>query len=76
MYPINTRENTTLFNRYLKKACKSKNIIPVGRLGLYRYLDMDQAISLVFDMMPLIEKWILLNSKKKYERISELIKSY
>lgn len=43
-YPVNTVDNT---NRYLKykDMSKSDNIIFCGRLGDYRYYDMDGAIS-------------------------------
>ena len=44
LYPIYTKKNIELFNRYLTKACKSDNIIPVGRLGLYKYLEMGKAM--------------------------------
>ncbi len=76
MYPINTKENYALFNRYLNEACKSDKIIPVGRLGLYKYLDMDKAILLSMNMVQLIEKWINLSQKSRYLRLKALLKKY
>jgi len=45
-YPINTVQNEKLFNKYLKKICRQKNLITMGRLGLYAYLPMDKAIEM------------------------------
>ena len=45
-YPVNDSENSVLYERYLKLAEKEKNVHFGGRLGLYRYLDMDQVIEL------------------------------
>jgi UDP-galactopyranose mutase len=74
MYPIYTKQNIKLFDRYLVEACKSSKIIPVGRLGLYKYLEMGQAISLAMDMIPLIEEWKNLSPKKRYVEIKKLLK--
>jgi UDP-galactopyranose mutase len=76
MYPINTKENCTLFDKYLKEACKSDKIIPIGRLGLYKYLDMDKAISLAIKMIQLIKKWKNLGKNSRYVRIKALLKKY
>ncbi|MFX1390384.1 MAG: UDP-galactopyranose mutase [Promethearchaeota archaeon] len=75
LYPIYTQQNINLFNKYLIEACKSDKIIPIGRLGLYKYLEMGQAISLSMNMLPLIEKWKKLNSSKRYHEIKELLYS-
>jgi len=74
MYPIYTRQNIELFNKYLIEACKSDKIIPIGRLGLYKYLEMGQAISLAMNMVPLIKKWKKLNPKKRYSEIKDLLR--
>lgn len=44
-YPINNEFNNNLYNKYIK-LLKSKypNIIPGGRLGKYKYFDMDVTI--------------------------------
>ncbi|MXP56156.1 UDP-galactopyranose mutase [Pantoea sp. Mhis] len=44
-YPIGQISKINLFNKYVDKAKKEKNITFVGRLGTYRYLDMDTTIS-------------------------------
>jgi UDP-galactopyranose mutase len=73
LYPIYTKENIELFNKYLIEACKSDKIIPIGRLGLYKYLEMGQAISLAMDMIPLIEEWKNLNYIDRYSEIKNLL---
>ncbi len=73
LYPIYTKENIELFNRYLIEACKSETIIPIGRLGLYKYLEMGQAMSLAMDMIPLIENWKVLGPKDRYLEIKKLL---
>lgn len=76
MYPINTRENIELAFQYLKEACKSEKIIPVGRLGLYKYLDMDKAISLSMDMIYLIEEWKKIKPNERYSRLCMLLNKF
>lgn len=45
-YPIRDKKNDQLYNKYLKII--DKNIIPAGRLGLYKYLNMDEIIGEAF----------------------------
>jgi UDP-galactopyranose mutase len=45
-YPFPDRANRELYERYAALAARSlPNVIFAGRLGEYRYLDMDQAIA-------------------------------
>lgn len=44
MYPVPTTENLALYGRYRAEADKLKNIIIGGRLGSYRYMNMDETI--------------------------------
>ena len=44
-YPVNDEKNGTLYARYREKADKEEKIIFGGRLGEYRYYDMDQVIA-------------------------------
>lgn len=43
-YPVNDEKNGRLFEAYKKKARGEKNIIFGGRLGEYKYYDMDQVV--------------------------------
>ncbi|MBP5433329.1 UDP-galactopyranose mutase [Ruminococcus sp.] len=44
-YPINDQRNGALYERYRQLAEKEKNVIFGGRLGEYKYYDMDKVIS-------------------------------
>jgi UDP-galactopyranose mutase len=76
MYPVNTTSNDELFDRYLQEMCKSKNICPAGRLGLFKYLDMDKAVEVAFDMIDIIEKYETLTPQNRYQELQEIRKRY
>lgn len=44
-YPINDEKNSKLYERYKALADKEDNVIFGGRLGEYKYYDMDQVIA-------------------------------
>ncbi len=44
-YPINNEKNNLLYKRYLALAQSEPDIIFGGRLGMYRYMDMDKVIA-------------------------------
>ena len=48
-YPINDDQNTELYNRYAALAEAQPNVIFGGRLGHYRYYDMDKVIRAALD---------------------------
>ena len=43
-YPINDEKNNLLYNKYKELASKDENVIFGGRLGEYKYYDMDKVI--------------------------------
>ncbi|MBO4374432.1 MAG: UDP-galactopyranose mutase [Lachnospiraceae bacterium] len=43
-YPVNDEKNNALYGKYQELANKEKNVIFGGRLGQYRYFDMDDTI--------------------------------
>ena len=49
-YPVNDEKNGSLYNQYKELASKESNIIFGGRLGEYKYYDMDAVIASVLDM--------------------------
>ena len=49
-YPVNDEKNNTLFARYRELAAKEKNVIFGGRLGDYKYYDMDKVIEAALDL--------------------------
>jgi len=49
-YPVNDEKNSTLYEKYKELASKEKNVIFGGRLGQYKYYDMDKTIRAALDM--------------------------
>lgn len=45
-YPIKNTENSQLYLQYAFESEKYKGLCVIGRLGLYKYLDMDKTLSL------------------------------
>ena len=52
-YPVNDGVNNALYQKYIERAQQERNVIFGGRLGSYRYYNMDQII------------WAALESAKK-----------
>lgn len=50
-YPVNDEKNGILNKKYKKLADKEKNVIFGGRLGEYKYYDMDQVIASVLERL-------------------------
>ena len=49
-YPIPTDDNANLYHRYLYEAEKYKNVYFLGRLGDYKYYNMDGAIQRAIEL--------------------------
>ena len=49
-YPVNDEKNGKLYAKYRKMADREKNVIFGGRLGEYKYYDMDAVIASALDM--------------------------
>ena len=49
-YPVNDAKNGALYSRYKGLAAAEKNVIFGGRLGEYKYYDMDQVIAAALEM--------------------------
>ena len=50
-YPINNDRNNMLFSKYQEMAAKEANVLFGGRLGQYKYYDMDKVIEAAFHMV-------------------------
>lgn len=57
-YPINTKNNQKLYNQYCNLALKEK-VIFCGRLGGYKYIDMDQSLYLAIELFKKIYNMIV-----------------
>ncbi len=49
-YPVNDEANGTLYAKYKELADKEANVIFGGRLGEYKYYDMDKVIEVALDV--------------------------
>ena len=54
-YPINNEHNNTLYEKYIALAKERPNVIFGGRLGEYRYYDMDKVIECALDLVKRVE---------------------
>lgn len=50
-YPINNDKNSSLYEKYCNLAAKEKNVIFGGRLGQYKYYDMDKTIIAALELV-------------------------
>ena len=48
-YPVNDAKNSLLYSKYKKLADAEKKVIFGGRLGEYKYYDMDQIVAVVLN---------------------------
>ena len=49
-YPVNNETNNALFEKYKELAAKEENVIFGGRLGNYKYYDMDKVIEAALEV--------------------------
>ena len=50
-YPVNDARNTELYGRYAELARQEGRVVFAGRLGGYRYYDMDKAVAAAFGLV-------------------------
>lgn len=50
-YPVNDEKNSALYGRYAALAAQEKNVVFGGRLGAYRYYDMDKVIASALELV-------------------------
>lgn len=49
-YSVNNEKNNSLFEKYRQKADQEDRIMFAGRLGDYKYYDMDKVVQSIFDL--------------------------
>ena len=54
-YPVNDEKNNGLFEKYRELADKEENVIFGGRLGNYKYYDMDKVIAAALEQLERME---------------------
>lgn len=55
-YPINDERNNSLYLKYLDLATNEKNVFFAGRLGQYKYFDMDDTMIEAFKLFDNVDK--------------------
>ena len=55
-YPIPDDDNQKLYNQYLNKAKELKNVYFIGRLGDYKYYNMDQTVASALELFEGVKK--------------------
>lgn len=55
-YAVNNDVNNALYEKYCRLAAEEKNVIFGGRLGQYKYFDMDDTVRSALDMFRKINK--------------------
>lgn len=54
-YPVNDERNSSLYNQYKELAGKEEHVIFGGRLGSYKYYDMDQVIAAALEKVAILK---------------------
>ena len=55
-YPVNTTNDKVLYEQYKKNTDNITNLLMAGRLGQYKYYNMDKAIEAAMELVPEIEE--------------------
>ena len=50
-YPVNNEKNNALYQRYKELADREKRVIFGGRLGAYKYFDMDDTVAAALELV-------------------------
>ncbi|WP_307971154.1 UDP-galactopyranose mutase [uncultured Brachyspira sp.] len=64
-YPINNDKNDKIYNKYLRESKKLNNVYFFGRLGDYKYYNMDLAVERVFELFEKLKNSLLQVNKIK-----------
>lgn len=59
-YPVNTKRNNKIYNDYMALASTDQHVYFGGRLGTYKYMNMDQTIKEALNLFEKLEGGILL----------------
>jgi UDP-galactopyranose mutase len=67
MYPV--WWETDRFHRYLEEATRMERVIPLGRLGLYKYVTMDSTLSMVQRLCSMLESYLGAEPAQRFEML-------
>lgn len=72
MYPLHNSENKNVLNKYLLRLIEVKNLVSAGRLGLFRYYDMDDAVRWCLENIEAIEQYITLDPQSRLQMLTRI----
>lgn len=55
-YPVNTKRNESIYKEYKMRSILDQNVFFAGRLGTYRYMNMDQIIKEALELFKQLKK--------------------
>lgn len=70
MYPVWWEDER--FQRYLQHATETPGIVPLGRLGLYKYVTIDTTYEMVRRMVERLERYQCADASGRYELMREV----
>ena len=65
MYPVWWEDER--FRRYLELSTRRPGIIPLGRLGLYKYVTIDTTYEMVRRMVVNLERLLAADARERFE---------
>jgi UDP-galactopyranose mutase len=70
MYPVWWEDER--FQRYLRAAAESPRVIPLGRLGLYKYVTIDTTYDMARRLLAHLEGYLASDADGRYELLREV----
>jgi hypothetical protein len=70
MYPVWWEDER--FHRYLAEAARVPGLVPLGRLGLYKYVTMDSTLSMVKRLAECLDGYLSADLGRRFEILREI----
>lgn len=68
-HPVKNKENRERLFKYLEFAAAGYGVIPAGRLGLHKYISMDEAILMAMDISIKIDAWSEMSCNERLDNL-------
>jgi len=65
MYPVWWEDEK--FYRYLGEASRIRGLVPLGRLGLYKYVTMDSTLAMTERLIDVLERYLAAAAPERFE---------
>jgi UDP-galactopyranose mutase len=70
MYPVWWEDEK--FYRYLEQAAAIPGLVPLGRLGLYKYVTMDTTLAMAQRLLSSLEEYLSSAPGRRYELLRHI----